>query len=311
MQRCRPACPYCARLLRVGDQCVDRLGQPALEDRRVARVVVHQQRRSDRRRPPRGCRRHRRPPPPSRTPSPPDSRCPAARTPTGRRKPLLLRVFRGSCRSAASPAPRTRRCGRGPAPAPPSVTSAAISGVSGAPAHNTSCTSGANWCAAATRCATPFCRVIRPTNATIGRLGSTPSSASTDSPGSGSAGYQTSVSIPLRTTCTRFGIQRRVGAQHVVAHAGADRDHRVGGLDRGRLHPRRHPVAAAELLGLPRPHRLERMRGQHVRDAVQQRGQVPGQPGVPGVRVHDGGLRRRRWPSPGRPTASTAPGWRP
>ncbi len=104
-------------------------------------------------------------------------------------------------------------------------------------------------------------------------------------------GYQTSVSIPLRTTCTRLGSSAGIGLQHVVAHARADRDHRVGGLDRGLLHPRRHPVAAAELFGLPRPHRFERMRGQHVRDAVQQRGEVPGQPGVPGVRMHDGGLR--------------------
>ena len=47
------------------------------------------------------------------------------------------------------------------------------------------------------------------------------------------------------------------------------------------------PVAAAELLGLPRPVRLERVRGQHVRDAVQQRGEVAGQVGVPGVGVHD------------------------
>ena len=39
----------------------------------------------------------------------------------------------------------------------------------------------------------------------MGRLGSTPRSASTDSPGTGSAGYQTSVSIPLRTTWTRPG----------------------------------------------------------------------------------------------------------
>ena len=86
------------------------------------------------------------------------------------------------------------------------VTSAAISGVSGAPAHSTSCTSGEKRWAAATRWATPFCLVIRPTNATIGRAGSTPSSASTDSSApAASTGYQTSVSIPLRTTCTRFG----------------------------------------------------------------------------------------------------------
>ena len=80
--------------------------------------------------------------------------------------------------------------------------------------------------------------------------------------------------------------------EDVVAHAGADGDHRVGGLDGGALHPRRDAVAAAELLGLPRPHRLERMRGQHVGDAVQQRGEMAGHAGVPGVRVHDGGPGR-------------------
>ena len=168
--------------LRVGDECVDRFGQSGLEELRVVRRRSAPTARSGGRPPPRGCRRRRRPPPPSRTPSPRGSRYPTARTPTGIRKLLLLRVFRGSSRSAASRAPRTRRCGRADSSCTASVTSAAISGVSGAPAHSTSCTSGANWCAAATRCATPFCRVIRPTNATIGRVGSTPSSASTDSP---------------------------------------------------------------------------------------------------------------------------------
>ena len=33
------------------------------------------------------------------------------------------------------------------------------------------------------------------------------------------------------------GIQRGIRAQHVVTHARADCDHRVGGLDRGLLHP--------------------------------------------------------------------------
>ncbi|SHY71552.1 Uncharacterised protein [Mycobacteroides abscessus subsp. abscessus] len=84
------------------------------------------------------------------------------------------------------------------------VICSAISGVSGSPAHRISCASGENRCAAATRCASPFCRVIRPTNATIGRVRSTPSPASTD-PGwvnasSGSTGYHEVVSIPLRTT---------------------------------------------------------------------------------------------------------------
>ena len=197
MQRCRPAIPYRRGLLRIGDQRVDRRGQVGLERPRVGRVVVHQRARSRRRRPPPGYRRHRRRPPPSRRPSPPDSRCPAARTPMGRRKLLRPKEFRESCRSAASRAPRTRRCAPRPARSTRAATSAAISGVSGAPAHSTSWISGANWCAAATRCATPFCRVIRPTNATIGRVGSTPRSASTESSASGSTGYQTSVSMPL------------------------------------------------------------------------------------------------------------------
>ncbi len=62
-----------------------------------------------------------------------------------------------------------------------SAISAAISGVSGAPAHSTSWMSGIEVAVPRrARCRTPFCRVIRPTNAAIGRSGSTPSSASTD-----------------------------------------------------------------------------------------------------------------------------------
>ena len=57
------------------------------------------------------------------------------------------------------------------------------------------------------------------------------------------------------------------------------------------FHPRRDPVAAAELLGLPRPQRLQRVRGQHVRDVVEHCGQLPGQAGVPGVGVDHAGLR--------------------
>ena len=86
------------------------------------------------------------------------------------------------------------------------ATSAAISGVSGAPAHNTSCTSGANRCAAATQVGDALLprdpaderhdglvRVDAETRRAPNRRGG------------GSAGYQTSVSIPLRTTCTRLG----------------------------------------------------------------------------------------------------------
>ena len=87
------------------------------------------------------------------------------------------------------------------------------------------------------------------------------------------------------------GIDGRVHPQHVGTHPRADGDHRFGRVHRGLLDPRRDPVAAAELLGLPRPQRLQRMRGQHMRYAVQQRREMPGHPGVPGVAVHDGGLR--------------------
>ena len=53
------------------------------------------------------------------------------------------------------------------------------------------------------------------------------------------------------------------------------------------LAPARQRVAAAELLGLPRPQRLERVHGRHVRDAVDELRQVPGEVRVPGVAVHD------------------------
>ena len=55
-----------------------------------------------------------------------------------------------------------------------SVTSAAISGVSGAPAQSTNWACGSTWRAARSRCGTPFWRVMRPTKTTIGRAGSMP-----------------------------------------------------------------------------------------------------------------------------------------
>jgi hypothetical protein len=69
-----------------------------------------------------------------------------------------------------------------------------ISGVSGAPAHSTSCTDGSNWLAAASRCRSPFCRVIRPTKMADGRLGSIPYLARTFGPG---VGWYSEVSMPL------------------------------------------------------------------------------------------------------------------
>ena len=80
-----------------------------------------------------------------------------------------------------------------------------------------------------------------------------------------------------------------------VAHRRADTAMtaaaRLVGLPLG---PGRDPVAAAELLGLPRPGRLERVRGQDVRDAVQLAAEHAGQVGVPGVRVQQVGRRRPR-----------------
>ncbi len=91
-----------------------------------------------------------------------------------------------------------------------------------------------------------------------------------------------------------------------------DRDHRVGGEVRGPLHPARQPVAAAELVGLPRPPRLQRVRRDHVRDAVQQPGEQPRGVGVPGVASAPG--RRRPAPpaiSTSTPRACSAPlAWR-
>ena len=81
------------------------------------------------------------------------------------------------------------------------------------------------------------------------------------------------------------GVDGRVAAQHVVAHRRRHRDHRRGRFVRRPLHPGGDRVPAAELLGLPRPQRLQRVRADHVRHAVQQRGEVAGEVGVPGVGV--------------------------
>ena len=62
----------------------------------------------------------------------------------------------------------------------------------------------------------------------------------------------------------------RVAAQDVLAHALRDGDDGRGCLIGGLLHPGGQGIAAAELLGLPRPQRLKAVRAEHVRDAVQQ-----------------------------------------
>ena len=167
-------------------------------------------------------------------------------------------------------------------------TSAAISLVSGAPASSTICASGGRSWQARIRYGRPFCRVIRPTKTTLGRLRSMPSRSITSVPRSGA---YCSVSMPLWTTRIFVRVDRRVRGQHVPLHAPGHRDDRVGGLDRGALAERGQRVPAAELLGLPRAQRLEAVRGDHVRHAVQQLGGVAGEVRVPGVAVHDVGAR--------------------
>ena len=93
-------------------------------------------------------------------------------------------------------------------------------------------------------------------------------------------------------------VEGGVAAQDVRAHPVADCDDRVGGLVGGALRPRADPVAAAELLGLPRALRLEAVRGDDVRDVLEQLRQVAGHVGVPRVRVQHvdvgTGVDRRR-----------------
>ena len=87
---------------------------------------------------------------------------------------------------------------------------------------------------------------------------------------------------------------------------GADGDDGVGAQHGGALGPARQRVAAAELLGLPRPVRLERVGRRDVRDVVQQ--PAPGARPCWRTRCASGRGRSRRWPRPstGRCTAPAA-----
>ena len=105
-----------------------------------------------------------------------------------------------------------------------------------------------------------------------------------------------------------LGVDRRIAARGCPRASPCETAiTRVGALERDLLAPARQRVAAAELLGLPRPQRLERVHGRHVRDAVGQLRQVAGELRVPGVAVHDLGAARRRRPSRGRSTSRAAP----
>ena len=69
------------------------------------------------------------------------------------------------------------------------------------------------------------------------------------------------------------GVDVGIGVEHVVAHRCRHRDHRGRAEVRRALGERRERVAAAELLGLPRPQRLQRVGRDHVGDVVQQTGE--------------------------------------
>ena len=84
-------------------------------------------------------------------------------------------------------------------------------------------------------------------------------------------------------------VDRRIAGQDVLAHALGHGDDGVGVLDGHPLAELRHLVAAAELLGLPGPQRLEAVGARDVRDAVHQLREVPGEVRVPGVGVDDVG----------------------
>ena len=83
------------------------------------------------------------------------------------------------------------------------------------------------------------------------------------------------------------GIDRRITREQVARLLAGDGDDRIGRLQRRALAEARDRIAAGELLGLPRPHRLQAVHGRDVRDAVQQLGQVAAEVGVPGMTVDE------------------------
>ena len=103
------------------------------------------------------------------------------------------------------------------------------------------------------------------------------------------------------------GVDGRIAGEDVARLLARDRDDRVGGLQRGALAEARDGVAAAELLLLPRPHRLEAVHGRDVRDPVQQLREVAAEIRVPGVAVRRSRSPRRPRPSRGRSRPPRAP----
>ncbi len=90
-------------------------------------------------------------------------------------------------------------------------------------------------------------------------------------------------------TTTRAGIGPEV-RQDVLAHLVRHGDHAVRGFHRGLLDPRRHEVAAAELIGLPGAQRLHAVQRDDERDAVERADPERAHVRVPRVGVHDVGV---------------------
>ena len=98
-------------------------------------------------------------------------------------------------------------------------------------------------------------------------------------------------SMPLWITLHLVGVDGRETAQHVVAGLLRDGDHGVGLRDAVVLDPGAEVVGVAELFHLPGTQRLQRVGGQHERDAPQLLGHEAGELDVPGVAVHDAGIQ--------------------
>ena len=218
---------------------------------------------------------------------------PAARTPTGTRNRCCGENF-ADLANRQHLDPEHPAAGLAPSCSTAAPTSGGDLRVSGAPAHSTSWTSGIEPVGAATRCGHPFCRVIRPTNATIGRPGRRPAGSAPNRRDPVVAGCHTPVSIPFLTTHAG-GIQRDTPAARprasrtltaITASAAstAVRSTQDDTGSRRRAVPAFHgrsgsSECAVRTCGTP-----------------YSRAQVTGHPGVPGCECTTS-RRRPRWPS--------------
>ena len=92
---------------------------------------------------------------------------------------------------------------------------------------------------------------------------------------------------PVAHDVNRVRVQLGIGTQDVLAHAVRHGDDRVGSLIGAALGPRRQPVPATQLLGLPRTERFEGVGAHHVGHVTVDSGEHTGQVGVPRVGVHE------------------------